>query len=213
MVKRLGRVEYLPTWQAMREFTRARSDFTPDELWLLEHPPVYTVGQGGKSDVPEAILGMPSNDVITNSRRWPSSRFHITGLLESTWPGKVRVLAGDSDARGTEVAATGDAVNGTDELSNAAAVHTTAKSRTELMFPTTRYFPQPNYGGVIGFVSCTCTRECRAMSSRRSDQCFVILDAVIHLRPSFSETVPTMVAGMACVHASPLSCDTLFLVT
>jgi lipoyl(octanoyl) transferase len=46
VVKRLGRVDYLPTWQAMRTFTRERDESTPDELWLLEHPPVYTVGQG-----------------------------------------------------------------------------------------------------------------------------------------------------------------------
>jgi lipoyl(octanoyl) transferase len=46
LVKRLGRVEYLPTLEAMRAFTRGRSDATPDELWLLEHPPVYTLGQG-----------------------------------------------------------------------------------------------------------------------------------------------------------------------
>jgi lipoyl(octanoyl) transferase len=46
VVKRLGRVEYLPTWQAMRTFTRERDESTPDELWLLEHAPVYTVGQG-----------------------------------------------------------------------------------------------------------------------------------------------------------------------
>ena len=46
VVKKLGRAEYLPTWQAMREFTRGRQDATPDELWLVEHPAVYTVGQG-----------------------------------------------------------------------------------------------------------------------------------------------------------------------
>ena len=46
VVKRLGRVEYLPTWQAMRAFTASSDESTPDELWLLEHPPVYTVGQG-----------------------------------------------------------------------------------------------------------------------------------------------------------------------
>ncbi len=46
VVKKLGRAEYLPTWQAMREFTRGRNDATADELWLVEHPPVYTVGQG-----------------------------------------------------------------------------------------------------------------------------------------------------------------------
>jgi lipoyl(octanoyl) transferase len=46
VVKRLGRVEYSSTWVAMRAFTKARDESTPDELWLLEHPPVYTVGQG-----------------------------------------------------------------------------------------------------------------------------------------------------------------------
>ncbi len=49
LIKRLGRVEYLPTLEAMRAFTRARSDSTPDELWLLEHPPVYTLGQGARA--------------------------------------------------------------------------------------------------------------------------------------------------------------------
>jgi lipoyl(octanoyl) transferase len=46
IVKRLGRVEYLPTLDAMRRFTRERDDAAADELWLLEHPPVYTLGQG-----------------------------------------------------------------------------------------------------------------------------------------------------------------------
>ena len=55
VVKRLGRVEYVPTWHAMRAFTRARDEATPDELWLLEHRPVYTIGQGGKSSFPQAI--------------------------------------------------------------------------------------------------------------------------------------------------------------
>jgi lipoyl(octanoyl) transferase len=46
VVKRLGQVPYLPTLEAMRRFTIDRSDSAPDELWLLEHPPVYTLGQG-----------------------------------------------------------------------------------------------------------------------------------------------------------------------
>ena len=46
VVRRLGCVEYLPTLEAMRRFTRGRTDETADELWLLEHPPVYTLGQG-----------------------------------------------------------------------------------------------------------------------------------------------------------------------
>jgi lipoyl(octanoyl) transferase len=48
VVRKLGRAEYQPTWQAMREFTRGRHEATPDELWLVEHFPVYTVGQGAQ---------------------------------------------------------------------------------------------------------------------------------------------------------------------
>jgi lipoyl(octanoyl) transferase len=47
-VKRLGLVDYLPTQGAMRDFTLSRREETPDELWLLEHPPVYTLGQGAE---------------------------------------------------------------------------------------------------------------------------------------------------------------------
>ena len=46
VIKRLGQVPYAPTLDAMRRFTAARTESTPDELWLLEHPPVYTLGQG-----------------------------------------------------------------------------------------------------------------------------------------------------------------------
>ncbi|MBX9904573.1 MAG: lipoyl(octanoyl) transferase LipB [Burkholderiales bacterium] len=50
VVRRPGLVPYVPTWERMREFTLARTDQTPDELWLLEHPPVYTVGIAGKTE-------------------------------------------------------------------------------------------------------------------------------------------------------------------
>jgi len=53
VVKRLGRVEYQPTFQAMQDFTASRRAETPDEIWIVEHPPVYTLGQAGK---PEHIL-------------------------------------------------------------------------------------------------------------------------------------------------------------
>ena len=46
VVRRLGRVDYLRTLEAMRGFTRSRDEATADELWLLEHPPLYTLGQG-----------------------------------------------------------------------------------------------------------------------------------------------------------------------
>ena len=49
-VRRLGRQPYLPVWQAMRAFTDARDADTPDELWLLEHDPVFTLGQAGKME-------------------------------------------------------------------------------------------------------------------------------------------------------------------
>src|SRR3990167_586544 len=41
---------YLPIWEAMREFTLQRTPETPDELWLLEHEPVFTLGQAGKQE-------------------------------------------------------------------------------------------------------------------------------------------------------------------
>lgn len=53
VVKRLGRVDFEPTFQAMQDFTATRTAETPDELWVVEHPPVYTLGQAGK---PEHIL-------------------------------------------------------------------------------------------------------------------------------------------------------------
>jgi lipoyl(octanoyl) transferase len=43
----LGRVEYEPTWRAMQRLTDARDASQRDELWCLEHPPVYTLGQNG----------------------------------------------------------------------------------------------------------------------------------------------------------------------
>lgn len=57
VVKRLGLAGYSSTWEAMRAFTRARDDSTPDELWLLEHPPIYTVGQG--TPLPRAPNAIP----------------------------------------------------------------------------------------------------------------------------------------------------------
>lgn len=52
-VRNLGRVDYPPTYQAMQDFTAGRTSDTPDEIWIVEHPPVYTLGQAGK---PEHIL-------------------------------------------------------------------------------------------------------------------------------------------------------------
>ncbi len=58
-VKRLGRVEYEPTWRAMQEFTARRDENTPDELWLCEHPPVFTLGLAGKPEHLLRDIGVP----------------------------------------------------------------------------------------------------------------------------------------------------------
>ena len=53
LVRDLGRQPYEPVWRAMQAFTDARTEATPDELWLVEHDPVFTLGQAGK---PEHVL-------------------------------------------------------------------------------------------------------------------------------------------------------------
>jgi lipoyl(octanoyl) transferase len=58
-VKQLGRVEYEPTWQAMLEFTTRRTAETPDEIWIVEHPPVFTLGQAGKPEHLLIDIGIP----------------------------------------------------------------------------------------------------------------------------------------------------------
>ena len=49
-VRALGRVAYEPTWRAMRSLTERRDPATEDELWLLEHPPVFTLGLAGRRE-------------------------------------------------------------------------------------------------------------------------------------------------------------------
>lgn len=58
-IRRLGRVEYEPTWHAMQAFTASRTADTPDELWIVEHPPVYTLGQAGKPEHVLRDVGIP----------------------------------------------------------------------------------------------------------------------------------------------------------
>lgn len=48
-VRRLGITQYEPTWRAMQSFTASRDDATSDEIWLTEHPPVYTLGVAGRA--------------------------------------------------------------------------------------------------------------------------------------------------------------------
>jgi lipoyl(octanoyl) transferase len=59
IVRHLGRADYVPTWQAMREFTGQRQPGTEDELWLVEHPPVFTLGQAGRHEHLLAVTDIP----------------------------------------------------------------------------------------------------------------------------------------------------------
>lgn len=64
-VKVLGRVDHLPTYRAMQAFTAARTPDTPDELWLCEHPPVYTQGLAGQ---PHHLLAPGDIPVVATDR-------------------------------------------------------------------------------------------------------------------------------------------------
>ncbi|HET9579078.1 MAG TPA: lipoyl(octanoyl) transferase LipB [Usitatibacter sp.] len=50
MARRLGLVAYEPTWRAMQAFTSRRDESTADQLWLVEHPPVFTLGLAGRRE-------------------------------------------------------------------------------------------------------------------------------------------------------------------
>ncbi len=76
-VRRLGRVDYLETWRAMREFTDRRDSDSADELWLLEHFPVYTQGLAGK---PEHLLA-PGDIPVIQTDRGGQITYHGPGQL------------------------------------------------------------------------------------------------------------------------------------
>ncbi len=64
-VRSLGMVDYEPTWRAMQRFTAERNADTVDEIWLVQHPPVYTLGQAGK---PEHLLNPTAIPVVKIDR-------------------------------------------------------------------------------------------------------------------------------------------------
>jgi len=77
VVKNLGRVDYAPTLQAMREFTDTRTAETPDELWLCEHPPTYTQGLAGKADHVLDAAGIP----VVQTNRGGQVTYHGPGQV------------------------------------------------------------------------------------------------------------------------------------
>jgi lipoyl(octanoyl) transferase len=77
VVRNLGLVEYQPTLDAMRAFTDGRDDQTPDELWLLQHPRVFTQGQAGKA---EHVLA-PGDIPVVQVDRGGQVTYHGPGQL------------------------------------------------------------------------------------------------------------------------------------
>jgi lipoyl(octanoyl) transferase len=77
LVRRLGLREYEPTWRAMQTFTDERGADTRDELWLLEHPPVYTQGQAGR---PEHVLD-PGDIPVVQIDRGGQVTYHGPGQV------------------------------------------------------------------------------------------------------------------------------------
>lgn len=77
LLRDLGRQAYEPVWRAMQAFTDARDADTPDELWLVEHEPVFTLGQAGK---PEHVL-MPGNIPVVQVDRGGQVTYHGPGQI------------------------------------------------------------------------------------------------------------------------------------
>lgn len=73
----LGLCPYTEVWDRMKQFTIDRHQDTPDELWLLEHPPVFTQGQAGK---PEHVIH-PTHIPIVQSDRGGQITYHAPGQL------------------------------------------------------------------------------------------------------------------------------------
>ncbi len=76
-IRYLGEVDYQNTWQKMQDFTDTRQADTADELWLLQHPPVYTLGKNGK---PEHVLD-PADIPVINSDRGGQVTYHGPGQI------------------------------------------------------------------------------------------------------------------------------------
>jgi lipoyl(octanoyl) transferase len=76
-IRLLGRVDYLPTYEAMQAFTAQRGPDTPNELWVCEHPPVFTQGLAGQA----SHLLMPGDIPVVQTNRGGQVTFHGPGQV------------------------------------------------------------------------------------------------------------------------------------
>jgi len=77
IIRHLGQVDYRSTWERMQQFTAARTGETADELWFLEHPPVFTLGMAGRR---EHLLA-PGNIPVVSTDRGGQVTYHGPGQL------------------------------------------------------------------------------------------------------------------------------------
>ena len=77
IIRNLGHVDYWPTYEAMQAFTAARKDDTTNELWICEHPPVFTQGLAGQAD---HVL-MPGTIPVMQTNRGGQVTFHGPGQV------------------------------------------------------------------------------------------------------------------------------------
>ena len=75
--KKPGLSDYVPVWHAMRDFTRERNETTPDEVWLVQHPPVFTLGLAGKRE----HLIAPSSIPLVQVDRGGQITYHGPGQI------------------------------------------------------------------------------------------------------------------------------------
>ena len=75
--RELGQMAYEPVWQAMQRFTNERGSERPDEIWLVEHLPVFTQGQAGKAE----HLLLPGNIPVVQADRGGQVTYHGPGQL------------------------------------------------------------------------------------------------------------------------------------
>lgn len=78
IIKNLNLIDYSDSWRAMQEFTNNRTGDTPDEIWLVEHPPVFTQGQAGK---PEHLLTHNHQIPVVQSDRGGQITYHGPGQI------------------------------------------------------------------------------------------------------------------------------------
>ena len=76
-IRLLGQVDYLPTYEAMKAFTAAREPSSPDELWMCEHPPVFTQGLAGQA----SHLLTPGDIPVVQTNRGGQVTFHGPGQV------------------------------------------------------------------------------------------------------------------------------------